>query len=79
MSFASSTLGSTESTGEPDRHAPPAFLQDAIAQALARIDAALPDFTDAWPEPSSVNGTYAPRANTEWTNGFWTVMLWLAY
>lgn len=79
MSFASSTLGSTESTGEPDRHAPPAFLQDAIAQALARIDAALPDFTDAWPEPSSVNGTYAPMANTEWTNGFWTGMLWLAY
>lgn len=79
MSFASSTLGSTDNTGEPDRHAPPAFLQDAIAQALARIDAALPAFTDAWPEPSSVDGTYAPMANTEWTNGFWTGMLWLAY
>jgi unsaturated chondroitin disaccharide hydrolase len=39
----------------------------------------LPAFTDAWPEPSSVEGLYSPMDNTEWTNGFWTGMLWLAY
>jgi unsaturated chondroitin disaccharide hydrolase len=26
-----------------------------------------------------VGGRYAPIDNTEWTNGFWTGMLWLAY
>jgi unsaturated chondroitin disaccharide hydrolase len=56
-----------------------AFTGRAVARALARLDAALPAFTDAFPEPSSVNGTYAAMDNTEWTNGFWTGMLWLAY
>lgn len=56
-----------------------AFADRAIGRALARLDAALPGFTDAFPEPSSVNGTYAAMDNTEWTNGFWTGMLWLAY
>lgn len=55
------------------------FTGPAIAAALARIDAALPAFTDAYPEPSSHDSVYAPMANTEWTNGFWTGMLWLAY
>jgi unsaturated chondroitin disaccharide hydrolase len=55
------------------------FVGEAIEKALARIDAALPAFIDAFPEPSSVDGTYAAMPNTEWTNGFWTGMLWLAY
>ncbi len=56
-----------------------AVTASAIVNALSRIDAALPSFTDAFPEPSSVGGTYAAMDNTEWTNGFWTGMLWLAY
>jgi len=55
------------------------FLDAAKAHVLARIDAALPLFTERFPEPSSHNLVYAPMDNTEWTNGFWTGMLWLAY
>ncbi len=55
------------------------FLDTAKAHVLARIDAALPIFTDRFPEPSSHGLVYAPMDNTEWTNGFWTGMLWLAY
>lgn len=49
-----------------------------IANVLARIDRALPDFVDSFPAPSSVGGSYPAIGNVEWTNGFWTGMLWLA-
>jgi unsaturated chondroitin disaccharide hydrolase len=53
---------------------------DAIVVAvLARIDRNLEVFTDAFPAPSSVDGVYPAIDNIEWTNGFWTGMLWLAY
>jgi len=49
-----------------------------IANVLARIDRALPDFVHSFPAPSSVGGVYPAIGNVEWTNGFWTGMLWLA-
>src|SRR5206468_7531698 len=36
-------------------------------------------FGDRFPMPSSVGGLYPAMDNTEWTNGFWTGMLWLSY
>jgi len=56
-----------------------ADLEAAIAQVLARIDRNLSVFTHAFPAPSSVGGVYPAIANDEWTTGFWTGMLWLAY
>ena len=56
-----------------------AILWDGIEFVLAKIDRNLERFTYAFPAPSSVNGVYAAIGNTEWTNGFWTGMLWLAY
>jgi unsaturated chondroitin disaccharide hydrolase len=56
-----------------------ARLDAILAAVLARIDASLDLFTDRFPKPSSQAGVYAPMDNTEWTNGFWTGMLWLAY
>ena len=53
---------------------------DAILEAvLARIDRNLDVFTDAFPAPSSQGGIYPAMGNIEWTNGFWTGMLWLAF
>src|SRR5687768_7378771 len=57
----------------------PAELDALIAAALARLDRAMPQFVDSFPAPSSVDGIYAPIDNIEWTNGFWTGMLWLAW
>jgi unsaturated chondroitin disaccharide hydrolase len=54
-------------------------LDEMIAAVLARIDRALPQFTHRFPAPSSKAGNYPVIANDEWTNGFWTGMLWLAW
>jgi unsaturated chondroitin disaccharide hydrolase len=54
-------------------------IDRAIARALDTVDRNLAHFGDAFPRPSSTHGVYAPMDNTEWTNGFWTGMLWLAY
>ena len=39
----------------------------------------LPDFTDKFQQAYSENGFYPPIANTDWTTGFWTGEIWLAY
>ncbi|WP_322404905.1 glycoside hydrolase family 88 protein [Massilia luteola] len=56
-----------------------AAIERAIVRALDAVDRNLAHFGDAFPMPSSKNGVYAAMDNTEWTNGFWTGMLWLAY
>lgn len=60
---------------EPDA----ALVRRSIEFVLAKIDQNLVVFTDRFPAPSSVRGVYAPIDNVEWTSGFWTGMLWLAY
>jgi hypothetical protein len=56
-----------------------ALLRESIAFVVAKIDQNLIRFGQLFPAPSSVGGTYGVIDNTEWTNGFWTGMLWLAY
>ena len=58
---------------------PDAHINAAITTALARMRAMLPRFTDQFPAPASSNGLYQVIDNVEWTNGFWTGMLWLGY
>jgi len=55
------------------------LLQRATAQALLSIDRNLRHFGDNFPAPSSSGLQYPAIGNIEWTNGFWTGMLWLAY
>jgi len=57
----------------------PAELDALIAGALVRLERTMPQFRDHFPAPSSTDGTYAPIDNVEWTNGFWTGMLWLGW
>lgn len=54
-------------------------LDQAIAHALAVVDRNLAHFGPAFPAPSSTASVYPAIGNVEWTNGFWTGMLWLAY
>jgi unsaturated chondroitin disaccharide hydrolase len=56
-----------------------AAIDRAIGRALDTVDRNLAHFADAFPMPSSQGGVYQAMDNTEWTNGFWTGMLWLAY
>ena len=54
-------------------------INAAITTALARMKAMLPRFTERFPAPASSDGVYQVIDNVEWTNGFWTGMLWLGY
>lgn len=57
----------------------PSSIDAATGRVLERIDRALPDFTNRFPAPSSAHQIYPAIENVEWTNGFWTGMLWLAW
>jgi len=59
----------------PDR----ASIAAATAAAVAAVARNAAHFGARFPEPSSKGGVYAAMDNTEWTNGFWTGMLWLSY
>jgi unsaturated chondroitin disaccharide hydrolase len=62
-------------TAQPDH----ALLSRAIEQVLASIDRNIRHFGDDYPAPSSIGSVYPAIGNIEWTNGFWTGMLWLAW
>jgi rhamnogalacturonyl hydrolase YesR len=63
----------------PSQHADRQTVDRALARALAVVDRNLAHFGDQFPAPSSTGGVYPAIGNVEWTNGFWTGMLWLAY
>lgn len=50
-----------------------------LDKASALVEENLPDFTDRFPDSNSVDNVYPPSDNREWTTGFWTGQIWLAY
>ncbi len=54
-------------------------IQAAFTQACAQVKACLPEFTDKFQNAYSEGGFYRPIENIEWTTGFWTGEIWLAY
>mgnify|MGYP001369258659 CR=1 FL=1 len=52
---------------------------DALQFAYQQVKRNLPEFTDKFQNAYSVNNFYQPIDNTEWTTGFWTGQIWLAY
>ena len=51
----------------------------ALEGATKQILNQLPQFTTAFPKPYSEDGFYQPIQNVDWTTGFWTGEIWLAY
>lgn len=51
----------------------------ALDSASAVIRENLKVFTDKFQSSNSFNGFYEPTDNVEWTTGFWTGSIWLAY
>lgn len=51
----------------------------AMQVCLEKIDRNMTKLGELFPTPATCNDTYQPMSNTEWTNGFWTGMLWLCY
>lgn len=55
------------------------WADEAIKEARERIDRMLPRFSDTFPGASTIDGVYQPVEKVDWTEGFWTGMLWLLY
>lgn len=54
-------------------------LNKAIADCLRKVDRNITKLGELFPTPATFNNAYQPMKNTEWTNGFWTGILWLCY
>lgn len=59
------------------------LLYQGLHNALVKIDENTKKFINVFPRPSSVNNVYPGIFNAQewddWTSGFWTGILWLAY
>lgn len=54
-------------------------LQEAMEFCVKQIIHVLPEFTEKFQHAHSINNFYEPKDNLDWTNGFWTGEIWLAY
>ncbi len=55
------------------------LLAKAKSSALKKVAQSIDYFADKYPEPAALNGVYQKIGNIEWTSGFWSGQLWLAY
>ncbi len=55
------------------------WLKKAISKVLRKIDIMMERFGERFPFSASTNGKYELIDNIEWTTGFWTGLLHLAY
>jgi unsaturated chondroitin disaccharide hydrolase len=55
------------------------LLENAKSIALKKVSRNIEYFKDSYPEPAAENGIYKKIGNIEWTSGFWSGQLWLAY
>lgn len=54
-------------------------IENALNEAIQKIDRNIELLGEQYPTPATKNNQYGIMDNTEWTNGFWTGQLWLAY
>lgn len=54
-------------------------IKNELDFVISKIDKNLSAFTTFFPSASSVDNVYKTTGNRDWTNSFWTGMLWLAY
>lgn len=55
------------------------MLKAAYDKAAELITIATDEFTEKFPSSASIHNFYRPGRNYEWTPGFWTGEVWLAY
>lgn len=54
-------------------------IENGLSFAAEQILHILPQFTDKFQPAYSIDNYYEPSENVDWTNGFWTGEIWLAY
>jgi unsaturated chondroitin disaccharide hydrolase len=56
------------------------LVEQALSQAIAKVEKNLDVFRDTFPDAASVNNIYKAVPNEDgWTQSFWTAKIWLAY
>lgn len=55
------------------------WLQKEINHCLNKIKKNMEKFGDKFPSACGTEGVYRIKENDDWTNGFWTGLLWLSY
>jgi len=53
--------------------------KEALKLAVSLVEGNVDAFTDCFPDSNSQNNFYPKSENVEWTTGFWTGEIWLAY
>ncbi|WP_249358506.1 glycoside hydrolase family 88 protein, partial [Citrobacter sp. wls757] len=77
MTVALETLDNRYLTPQPGLDS--RWLNEALHEVLAKVDAMLPRFATTFPAASATDGCYPSVEKVDWTEGFWTGMLWLAW
>lgn len=55
------------------------WLQEQLKFCVEKITKNMTRYKDDFPSACTTDGIYRVKPNDDWTNGFWTGMLWLAY
>ena len=53
--------------------------EEALKLAVSLVEGNVDEFTDCFPDSNSQDNFYPKSENVEWTTGFWTGEIWLAY
>ena len=53
--------------------------EEFLDRAVKLVQENLPEFTGYFPDSNSKGSFYPQTENREWTTGFWTGEIWLAY
>lgn len=56
-----------------------AWLTEMLNQCVAKLQRQIPRFQNAFPSACTTDMKYRIKGNDDWTNGFWTAMMWQAY
>ncbi|MCU6712105.1 glycoside hydrolase family 88 protein [Paenibacillus sp. J5C_2022] len=56
-----------------------ALFDEALAYSVEKVRGNLGEYTDQFLSPAGKNNNYWPEDNVDWTNGFWSGMIWTAY
>lgn len=62
-----------------DRAEAPGWVAEELDRVCAVLEKDMKKFGDRFPSACAENGHYEVTENDDWTNGFWTGMLWMAY
>lgn len=57
----------------------PEWLKEQMDWCAGKIAKNMQRYGQQFPSACGTNGVYRVKPNDDWTNGFWTGMLWLAY